>query len=122
MYKAPASSSGATGFLMMIFILWGVIYLNGCTDTATGFEDVTSTADLEIEMATDPDLTSALIEDVSSSMVANMTAVAAVEITTADSLFDEARDELARGDYDRVRSLGDQAREGRTADLRARES
>ena len=62
-------------------------------------------------MATDPDLTAALIEDVSSSMSANMTAAASVEISTADSLFNEARLALTEGDYERVRSLGDRARD-----------
>ena len=33
MYRAPASSNGATGFLMLIFLLWGALYISGCTDT-----------------------------------------------------------------------------------------
>ena len=113
MYRAPASSSGAAGFLMLIFLLWGALYVSGCTDTPSdlGFDELPPMEDLEIEMATDPDLTAALIEDVSSSMSANMTAAAAVEISTADSLFNEARVELTRGDYERVRSLGDRARD-----------
>ena len=40
-----------------------------------------------------------------------MTAAAAVEISMADSLFNEARIELTRGDYERVRALGDRARD-----------
>ena len=113
MYRAPASSSGAAGFLMLIFLLWGALYVSGCTDTPSdlGFDELPPMEDVEIEMATDPDLTAALIEDVSSSMSANMTAAAAVEISTADSLFNEARVELTRGDYERVRSLGDRARD-----------
>ncbi len=113
MYRAPASNSGATGFLMLIFLLWGAVYISGCTDMPSdpGFDDIESMADVEIEMATDPDLTAAIIEDVSSSMSVNMTAAASVEISTADSLFDQARAELTRGDYERVRSLGDQARD-----------
>ena len=27
MYKAPATSNGATGFLMLIFLLWGALYI-----------------------------------------------------------------------------------------------
>jgi hypothetical protein len=48
----------------------------GCTDTPSdpGFDDMPPIEDLEIEMATDPDLAASLIEDVSSSMIANMTA------------------------------------------------
>ena len=113
MYRAPASSSGAAGFLMLIFLLWGALYVSGCTDTPSdlGFDELPPMEDVEIEMATDPDLTAALIEDVSSSMSANMTAAAAVEISMADSLFNEARVELTRGDYERVRSLGDRARD-----------
>ena len=113
MYRAPASSSGATGFLMLIFLLWGALYVSGCTDTPSDldFDVIPPMEDVEIEMATDPDLTAALIEDVSSSMSANMTAAASVEISTADSLFNEARVELTRGDYERVRSLGDRARD-----------
>ena len=33
MYRAPASSSGAAGCLMFIFLLWGAVYMAGCTDT-----------------------------------------------------------------------------------------
>ncbi len=113
MYRAPASQSGAPGIVMLIVLIWAAIYIAGCTDLPTdpGFEAVQSTADLEVEMATDPDLTASLIEDVSISMSANMTATASAEISTADSLFAEARDELTRGDHQRVRSLGDQARD-----------
>ena len=113
MYRAPASSSGAPGFLMLIVILWGALQLAGCTDTPSdpGFDKVPPIADIEIELATDPDLTASLIEDVSSSMNANMTAAASVEIATAEGLFSQARVELTRGDYERVRSLGDQARD-----------
>ena len=93
MYRAPASSSGAPGYLMLILLVWGVLYLGGCTDTPSdlGFDLIPPMEDVEIEMATDPDLTAALIEDVSSSMSANMTAAASVEISTADSLFNQAR-------------------------------
>ena len=113
MYRAPATRTGAAGYVMLIVILWGVLYLAGCTDTPSDpdFDSIPPMEDVEIEMATDPDLTAALIEDVSSSMSANMTAAAAVEISTADSLFNEARVELTRGDYERVRSLGDRARD-----------
>ena len=113
MYKAPATSNGATGFLMLIFLLWGALYIGGCTDTPSdpGFDEMPPMEDVEIEMATDPDLTASLIEDVSISMTANMTAAASVEISTAEGLFSQARVELTRGEYERVRSLGDQARE-----------
>jgi hypothetical protein len=98
---------------MLIFLLWGALYLSGCTDTLTDpdFDLIPAMEQVEIEMATDPDLTAALIEDVSISMSANMTAEASVEISTADSLFNEARIELTRRDYERVRSLGDRARD-----------
>jgi hypothetical protein len=98
---------------MMIIILWGALHVAGCTDTPSdpGFDDLPSIDDVEIDMATDPDLTASLIEDVSSSMNANMTAAASLEISTAQSLFSQARVELTRGDYERVRSLGDQARD-----------
>ncbi|MEE8147665.1 MAG: hypothetical protein V3T24_08680 [Longimicrobiales bacterium] len=113
MYRAPATSSGASGFLMLILLLWGALYISGCTDSPSGlgFDEMEPIEDVEIEMATDPDLTTALIEDVSASMSANMTTEAAAEISTADSLFNQARVELTRGDYDRVRSLGDRARD-----------
>ena len=132
MYRAPASSSGATGNPMskrlrlggrhvnrlhdlfgLIFLIWVAVYISGCTDLPTDptFDEIPPIDDVEVEMATDPDLTASLIEDVSSSMTANMTAAAAAEISTADSLFTEARVELTRGDYQRVRSLGDQARD-----------
>ena len=113
MYRAPASRTGAAGYVMLIVVLWGVLYLAGCTDTPSdpNFDSIPPMEDVEIEMATDPDLTAALVEDVSSSMSANMTAAAAVEISTADSLFNEARVELTRGDYERVRALGDRARD-----------
>ena len=112
MYRAPASRTGAAGYVMLIVVLWGILYLGGCTDTPIdpSFDSIPPMEDVEIEMATDPDLTAALVEDVSSSMSANMTAAAAVEISTADSLFNEARVELTRGDYERVRALGDRAR------------
>ncbi len=113
MYRAPASSSGAPGFVMLIVILWGAIQMVGCTDTpsAPGLDNLPPIDDVEIEMATDPDLAASLIEDVSSFMTANMTAAASLEISTAESLFSQARVELPRGDYERVRALGDQARE-----------
>jgi hypothetical protein len=70
MYRAPASSNGATGFLMLLFLLWGVFYVGGCTDTPSDldFDVIPPMEDVEIEMATDPDLTAALIEDVSGLM------------------------------------------------------
>ncbi len=113
MYRAPATNNGATGFLMLIFLVWGALYITGCTDSPSGldFDVIPTVEDVEIEMATDPDMTAALVEDVSSSMSANMTAEAAVEISTADSLFNQARVELDRGDHERVRSLGDRARD-----------
>jgi hypothetical protein len=113
MYRSPAHSSRASGFLTLIFLLWGIFYLSGCTDTPSdpGFETVPLMEDAEIEMATDPDLTAALIEDVTSSMSANMTSVASLEISTAENLFGQARVELTQGDFERVRSLGDQARD-----------
>ena len=132
MYRAPASSGGATGNPMskrlrlggrhvsrlhdlfgLIFLIWVAVYISGCTDLPTDptFDDIPPIDDVEVEMATDPDLTASLIEDVSSSMTANMTAGAAAEISTADSLFTQARVELTRGDYQRVRSLGNQARD-----------
>ena len=93
MYKAPATSNGATGFLMLIFLLWGALYIGGCTDTPSdpGFDEMLSMEDGEIEMATDPDLTASLIEDVSISMTANLTYAASAEISTAESLFSQAR-------------------------------
>jgi len=98
---------------MLMLLVFGAVYFTGCTDSPSdlGFDKIPPMEDVEIEMATDPDLTVALIEDVSSSMAANMTTAAAVEISTADSLFNLARVELTRGDYERVRSLGDQARD-----------
>ena len=97
----------------LIFLIWVAVYMSGCTYLPTDptFDDIPPIDDVEVEMATDPDLTASLIEDVSSSMTANMTAAAAAEISTADSLFTEARVELTRGDYQRVRSLGEQARD-----------
>jgi len=97
----------------LIFLLWGALYVSGCTDTPSdlGFDDIPPMEDVEIEMATDSDMTAALIEDVSSSMSTNMTAAATVEISTPDSLFNQARVESTRGDYERVRSLGDRARD-----------
>ena len=113
MYRAPASNSSGTGFLMLMLLVFGALYFSGCTDSPSdlGFDEMPPMEDVEIQMATDPDLTTALIEDVSSSMSANMTAGASAEISTADSLFNQARVEFTRGDYERVRSLGDQARD-----------
>ena len=113
MYRSPAPSSRAPGYLMLLFVLWGALYFSGCTDTPSdpGFDQIPPVEDVEIEMATDPDLTAALIEDVTSTMSANMTAEASLEISTAESLFSQARVELTQGDYERVRSLGDQARD-----------
>jgi len=113
MYRSPAHSSRTSGYLMLLFLFWGAFYVSGCTDTPSdpGFDTVPPMEDAEIEMATDPDLTAALIEDVTSSMSANMTSVAALEISTAESLFDQAQVELTQGDFERVRALGDQARD-----------
>ena len=113
MYRAPAANGGATGFLMLIFLLWGAVYMAGCTDTPSdpGFEQIPLMEDVEIEMATDLDLAASLVEDVSSFMSVNMTDAASSEIVTAEGLFSQARAELTRGDHERVRSLGDQARE-----------
>ena len=132
MYRSRASRGGTSGiptskrlwlggyrvdrlhdFFGLIFLIWAAIYVSGCTDLPTdpAFDEVQSMADLQVEMATDPDLTASLIEDVSTSMTANMTAAAAAEISMADSFFTQARVELTQGDHQRVRSLGDQARD-----------
>ena len=120
MYRTPASHEGAAPiilierlFLILTIVIWTAFIFTGCTDLPTdpGFDDMPSMGDVEVEMATDPDLTASLVEDVTSSMTANMTATAATEISTADSLFSQARDELTRGDHQRVRELGDQARD-----------
>ena len=120
MYRTPASHDGAAPiifierlFLMLTIAIWTAFVFTGCTDLPTdpGFDDMPSIGDVEVERATDPDLTASLIEDVTSSMMANMTVTAATEISTADSLFGQARDELTRGDHQRVRALGDEARD-----------
>ena len=120
MYRTPASHDGTAGtisverlFLILTLVVWTAFFVTGCTDLPTdpAFGETLSIGDVEVEMATDPDLTASLIEDVSISMTANMTAEAATAISTADSLFDQARDELTRGDHQRVRYLGDQARD-----------
>jgi hypothetical protein len=113
MYRSPASSSGAPGFLMLMVILWGAIHMAECTDTPSDpeLDNMPPVEDVEIEFATDTDLTASLIEDVSSSMVTNMTAAASVETVTAKGLFSQASLALTSGDRDRVRSLGDQARD-----------
>ena len=94
---------------LVLLALVFALYASGCTDLPTDPNFESLMAEAELEMATDPDLTASLIEDVSSSMFANMTAAAAAEISTADDLFTQARDELTRGDHQRVLSLGDQA-------------
>ena len=50
MYRAPASSNGAAGFLMLIFLLWGALYVSGCTDTPSdlGFDELPPMEDVEI--------------------------------------------------------------------------
>ena len=35
MYRAPTSQSGAPGIVMLIVLVWGVIYVTGCTDLPT---------------------------------------------------------------------------------------
>lgn len=113
MYRAPTSSGGATGFLMLLFILWGAFYVSGCAETPSdpGFDNLPPVGDVEIELATDPDLIASLLEDVTSVLGNNMTSAAALEISTAEGLFRSARDEWVRGDYERVRVRGDEARE-----------
>jgi hypothetical protein len=83
MYRAPASNSSGTGFLMLMLLVFGALYFSGCTDSPSdlGFDEIPPMEDVEIEMATDPDLTVALIEDVSSSMSANMTTAAGGDST-----------------------------------------
>ena len=92
---------------MVIVILSGALHLAGCTDTPSdpGFDEMPPMEDVEIEMATDPDLTASLIEDIFISMTPNMTTGASVKISTAEGLFSQARVELTRGEYERVRSL-----------------
>lgn len=87
MYRAPTSSGGATGFLMLLFILWGAFYVSGCAETPSdpGFDNLPPVGDVEIELAT------------------AMTSAAALEISTAEGLFRSARDEWVCGDYERVR-------------------
>jgi hypothetical protein len=115
MYTAPATNNRATRWPTLVFLMWGAMYVAGCTDLPTdpGSEAVPllEISDAEIEMATDPDLTAALLEDVSGAMSANMTAEASTEISTAASLFGQASVALTQGDYDQVRSLGDRARD-----------
>lgn len=54
MYRAPTSSGGATGFLMLLFILWGAFYVSGCAETPSdpGFDNLPPVGDVEIELAT----------------------------------------------------------------------
>jgi len=98
---------------MLIVLLWGAAHMAGCTDTPSDPElvDMPPVEDVKIELATDPDLTASLIEDVSSSMAANMTIAASLEIVTAEGLFSQANLTLTSGDLDRVLPLGNQARD-----------
>ena len=50
MHRAPATNSTATGFLMLMFLVFGALYFSGCTDSPSdlGFDEMPPMEDMEI--------------------------------------------------------------------------
>ncbi|RMH20447.1 MAG: hypothetical protein D6701_03780 [Gemmatimonadetes bacterium] len=102
---------------MLIFLLWGAFYLAGCADTPVdpGFDDtlppVETVDEAELELAIDPDLVEAAIQDVEATVGLSASAAEAyVEIQRAQGLFADAQIAYTSGDYPQVLSLATQAR------------
>ncbi|MCH7562256.1 MAG: hypothetical protein IH968_00410 [Gemmatimonadetes bacterium] len=120
MYRSPSSSGGGSGFLMLLFLLWGAFYLTGCADVATSpafdefeeFEEFPDpTVQLEdLELTIDPDIVMAVIADVEAELGPNPSAVALNEIQDAVGLFQMAQVEYSNGNYEQVQVLGEAAR------------
>lgn len=120
MYKSPKPSGGGSGFLMLLFLLWGAFYLSGCADMATSpafdeFEEVeelpSPTVELgDLELTIDPDIVMAVIADVEAELGPNPSAVALNEIQDAVGLFQMAQVEYSNGNYQQVQVLGEAAR------------
>ncbi len=117
MYKSRKSSGGGSGFLLLLFLLWGAFYLTGCADVATspafdGFEELASpTVELEdLELTIDPDIVMSVIADVEAELGPTPSAVALNEIQNAVGLFQMAQVEYSNGNYPQVQELGEAAR------------
>jgi hypothetical protein len=113
MYRSPkTASSGASGFLMLLFILWGALYVAGCADTSGGVGiDLPEANDpAEIQLAIDEELSSLLIDDVSNTIGSDLTGAAAFQIEAATNLFASARAADRSGDMGRVMRHGADAR------------
>jgi HEPN domain-containing protein len=119
MYRSPkTASNGASGFLMLLFILWGALYVAGCADASTGMGvDMPDPQDpVEVELAVNGELSSLLIDDVSNMIGNDLTGAPAVFIQNATELFASARSADSRGEVEQaVRN----AFEARTALARA---
>jgi len=102
MYRSPrtASTGGASGFLMFIFLLWGALYVSGCADASsgTGLDLPTENDPLEMELAVNDDLSSLLVDDVVNTLGPDLTSAASLEIDAAQSLFASARASDRSGD------------------------
>jgi hypothetical protein len=113
MYRSPkTASSGASGFVMLLFILWGALYVAGCADvsTGTGLDLPESSDPVEIELAVNEELTSLLVEDISNTLGPDITAPASLLLNTATNLFAAARSADRSGDPERVVRHGAEAR------------
>ena len=120
MYRSPSASGGGSGFLMLLFLLWGAFYLTGCEDVATSpafdeFEEFEqfpgSTAELEdLELTIDSDIVMSVIANVEAELGPNPSAVALNEIQEAVALFQMAQVEYSNGKYEQVEVLGEAAR------------
>lgn len=117
MYKSPKSSGGGSGFLMLLFLLWGVFYLAGCADVATSpafdeFEGLPSpTVEFQdLDLTIDPDIVTSVIADIEAELGPNPSAVALDEVQNAVGLLQTAQVEYSNGNFLQVQVLGEAAR------------
>lgn len=117
MYRSPKASGGGSGFLMLLFLLWGAFYMAGCADVATGpefdafddFEDPPTYVE-DLDLTIDPDLVASAMAEIEAELGTNPSPEAQAELQTAASLFQSAQVEYTSGNYARVEELGEEAR------------
>lgn len=113
MYRAPNSGGASRGFLALILLTLGALYLSGCSDSATDpiGDDDPIVDPLELEIAIDPDLFTAATEEIESLLDPADPSSAMQEIQRANGLFAQAQSAFNAGDMERVQGLADEARE-----------
>jgi len=112
MYRAPSTGSAGSGLLKLLAVFLGLMYLTACGDVgvAPELEFPADIDPVELEMATDAELTSALVEDVANTLAAAGEALAVAELQSASDGFRAAREAHDVGDDSEATRRGIHAR------------